>query len=109
DGQQRGALSWAFARAIEGAADQNGDGTLDDQELLAYLVPTVQTQSESQQIPSVLPIRPDKRLLLRSIVQPDSPLVDAPPVGPADPVALLTLFVRGDKSSLPQIPGVNMV
>ena len=57
DGQIRGALSWAFSRGLEGAGDLNGDGQISQQELLAYIVPTVETLAERQQTPSVLPLR----------------------------------------------------
>lgn len=37
NGRKRGALSYAFARALDGAADYNTDGTLDHMELGHYL------------------------------------------------------------------------
>ncbi len=57
DGAKRGALSWAFARALEGKADTNGDGVVDQLELLSFLVPAIHAQVESQQTPQVLPLR----------------------------------------------------
>src|SRR5262249_12857293 len=67
DGKPHGALSWAFAKAVaSGVADTNHDGRLSQQELLAYLVPTVQTQAENQQIPSIVPLRPDVKPIMRS-------------------------------------------
>ena len=66
-GEKRGALSWAFSRAIEGAADTNKDGQLSQQEMLAYIIPTVTTQSENQQVPSMLPLRADQRAIMRSV------------------------------------------
>lgn len=57
DGQQRGALSWAFSRAMEGRADKNGDGELSELELLDYIVPAVHALVESQQTPQVVPLR----------------------------------------------------
>ena len=57
DGKKRGALSWAFARALEGRADKDGDGQVSELELLGYVVPAVHAQVESQQTPQVLPLR----------------------------------------------------
>jgi hypothetical protein len=57
DGKKRGALSWAFARALEGRADADGDGKVSELELLSYVVPAVHAQVESQQTPQVLPLR----------------------------------------------------
>ncbi len=56
EGKQRGALSWAFARALEGFADRNKDGAVSQLELLGYLVPAVHAHVENQQTPQVLPI-----------------------------------------------------
>ena len=64
DGVARGALSWAFARAIEGAADRNADGAITQQELLAYLVPAVEIHAHNQQTPSLLPLSPEPRALI---------------------------------------------
>ena len=50
EGQSRGALSWAFARALEGKADHNGDGTVTRIELEDYVMSTVRTRSESSSL-----------------------------------------------------------
>ena len=71
DGKPHGALSWAFARAVRGDADRNRDGHLSQQELLAYLVPTVQAEAENQQIPGILPLRPNVKPIMRSIAGGD--------------------------------------
>lgn len=57
DGQKRGALSWAVARAVEGRADFNGDGAVTQLELLGYVVPAVHAHVESQQTPQIRPHR----------------------------------------------------
>jgi Caspase domain len=57
EGKKRGALSWAFARALEGRADKNGDGEVSEFELIGYMVPAVHALVESQQTPQVLPLR----------------------------------------------------
>ncbi|MDO9418598.1 caspase family protein [Pararhizobium sp.] len=55
DGKPRGALSWSFARSLEGAADRNGDGSITRIELEDYVFPTVKTRSEALQVPNFTP------------------------------------------------------
>ena len=55
DGAKRGALSYAFARAIDGAADTNHDGTLSRFELEAYVGRQVRQISEAQQAADLRP------------------------------------------------------
>ena len=57
EGKWRGALSWAFARALEGGADRNQDGEVSQFELLGYIVPAVHAHVERQQTPQILPVR----------------------------------------------------
>ena len=52
-GQRRGALSYAFARALRGDADRNNDGVLDVPELKRYVNRTVTKVSERRQRPEV--------------------------------------------------------
>lgn len=56
EGRSRGALSWAFARAVEGKADRDGDGTVTRIELEDYVLATVRMRSESLQTPVFTPI-----------------------------------------------------
>ncbi|MEZ5774650.1 MAG: caspase family protein [Hyphomicrobiaceae bacterium] len=63
DGEWRGALSWSFARAIEGYADRDGDGEVSQFELVQFLVPSVASLVESQQTPQVVPLRPSNDML----------------------------------------------
>lgn len=56
EGQSRGALSWAFARALEGKADQDGDGTVTRNELEDYVMSTVRMRSEALQNPVFTPV-----------------------------------------------------
>jgi hypothetical protein len=100
DGRPRGALSWAFARALEGAADRNRDGAITQQELLAYLVPAVEIHAHSQQTPTLLPLTPVPRPLI-AIGEGTERL---PMVVPSNAV-LITVAVRGD-ADLPAIAGV---
>jgi hypothetical protein len=103
DGKPRGALSWAFARAVRGAADRDSDGRLSQQELLAYLVPTVQAEAENQQIPGILPLRPNLKPIMRSIAGGEGSVATI--VGDT-----VTLFIRGEQpAELPEIAGVSIV
>jgi hypothetical protein len=58
DGEPRGALSWSFARAVEGSADRNGDGRLSRVELEDYVFANVKNQSEALQVPNFTPQLP---------------------------------------------------
>jgi Caspase domain len=105
EGKQRGALSWAFSRAIEGRADKDGDGKVSEFELLSYIVPAVHALVESQQTPQVLPLR------ARSV-----PLVTlreggTKPEAQADEESLkLKLAVEGgDASAVSGLPFVTVV
>lgn len=57
----RGALSYSFARALEGAGDANHDGIVTRGELRAYVENQVRILSESRQTPNVLPLGADTR------------------------------------------------
>jgi len=64
----RGALSYAVARALEGAADLNGDGQLTAEELLSYVRQvSYQLTDERQHVVTVYPAAadPKKDVLLR--------------------------------------------
>jgi hypothetical protein len=56
NGQPRGALSWSFARAVEGMADANGDRVVTRNELEDYVMATVRMRSESLQTPVFDPV-----------------------------------------------------
>jgi Caspase domain len=58
----RGALSYAVARALEGAADLNGDGQITAEELLSYVRQvTYQLTDERQQVVTVHPAAADPK------------------------------------------------
>lgn len=65
-GEPRGALSWSFARAVEGAADRDGDGQISRIELEDYVFSNVKLQSEALQVPNFTPQVPrsDKEIVL---------------------------------------------
>jgi len=52
-GQPRGALSWAFARGVEGRADLDRDGGISMEELSRFLQETVRVATEGRQSPSL--------------------------------------------------------
>jgi hypothetical protein len=52
-GKQHGALSWFFAKALNGEADRNKNRYLEPQELQGFLVEKVNDKMNNQQIPKV--------------------------------------------------------
>lgn len=56
EGKARGALSWAFARALEGKADRDNDGVVTRIELEDYVLSTVRMRSEALQSPVFTPV-----------------------------------------------------
>lgn len=98
DGVPRGALSWAFARALEGAADIDGDSALTQHELLAYLVPAVEVKAQNQQTPSILPLSPIAKPLIHL-----GRTTHAAPV--AAPAILLRVAIRGE-GAIPEMAGI---
>ena len=53
--EPRGALSYMFARAVEGKADADGDGVLQRSELWRFVRENVRMVSEARQTPNLLP------------------------------------------------------
>ncbi len=53
DGKKRGALSYAFARALEGQGGRDGRNDLTNESLRSYLTTTVRSLSEAQQTPEI--------------------------------------------------------
>jgi hypothetical protein len=66
-----GALSFAFARALSGEADENKDGIITGAELSKHVLRTVRTYSDSSQHPNVRWPHADVRFGMR----PESPLI----------------------------------
>lgn len=60
----RGALSWAFSRALEGQADQDSDGRLTRDEINAFVRANVRALAEARQTPNLLPQRDEQRVVL---------------------------------------------
>lgn len=53
DGRPHGALSYSFARALSGRADENRDGIISGSELSRYVLRSIRALSDSSQHPSV--------------------------------------------------------
>lgn len=102
EGKTRGALSYAFARAIEGAGDTNGDGQLNQDELLTFLKLSVNKLVESQQVPEVSPLRSIDRPILPALRSAKK----APERAPTKPA--LKLAAVGGSAQL-SMPGVALV
>lgn len=103
EGKARGALSYSFARAVEGSADRDGDGQITQAELVNFLVPKVHALVEGQQSPQVLPVRAGGEAL---IVGQRAP-AEKPAASPAD---LLKVAITGGQSkALDGMPGVNLI
>ncbi len=101
--QMRGALSYSFARAIEGGADRNHDGEITQEELVSYLVPKIFQLVQGQQNPQVLPIRTRGEALIASAPEPTQPKVV-----PKDVDALAVRVIDGDGASLAALPDVRL-
>ncbi len=81
-GEPRGALSWSFARALEGAGDRDGDGKISRLELEDYVFSNVKNQSEALQVPNFTPQIPRSESevvvsLTRSVSQPETDMANA--------------------------------
>ncbi len=78
DGQPHGALSWFFAKAIGGEADQNSDGAITRLELSSFIGDRVFTHMEQNQQPKFVP-RGDPSVMLslsRGLVIEAAPQAD---------------------------------
>ncbi|MCY4319252.1 MAG: caspase family protein [Alphaproteobacteria bacterium] len=71
--EPRGALSYMFARALEGAADFDRDGVLRRSELWRFVRENVRMISEARQTPNLLPNDRGGESLLRLVSSPSIP------------------------------------
>ncbi|MGH6811173.1 MAG: caspase family protein [Methylocella sp.] len=89
----RGALSYAVARAFEGAADLNGDGRLTTEELLSYVRQvTYQLTDGRQQVVTVHPAAADPK---KDVLLHFSRGISVQPVGQAGAEAKATIQIGG--------------
>ncbi len=93
DGEMHGALSWYFAKALAGAADDDGDGVTTRAELSAFLDVRVFTRMNQTQQPRILP-RGDARAFLGAANKADLPSRPKP-VDPPKPDDRLPVTVIG--------------
>lgn len=82
DGRPRGALSWAFAQALRGKADRDGDGTLAKGELEVFVQETVRMKAAGRQHPQVHPAGQRGLALLSSTPAQAGGGVELPPGKP---------------------------
>jgi hypothetical protein len=71
DNNRHGALSWYFAKALQGKADGNQNGFLERHELSTFLREKVSNQMNNMQKPKVLP-RADTKGIIRIVKLPIS-------------------------------------
>ena len=90
--EPRGALSYMFARALEGKADADGDGALRRSELWRFVRENVRMASEARQTPNLQPAGAgdDPVLLTRSSTRPPS----GGQTADADPLRLAILHAE---------------
>lgn len=106
-GEKRGALSWALARAIEGRADFNGNGEVTQLELLGFVVNAVHAHVESQQTPQIRPLRARSEALysVRGLARTDK----TESKRSSDTEALKVMVDGGDASVLSGTPSIKVV
>ncbi len=75
DGTPRGALSYAFASGLRGAADLNGDAQLTKGELETHVRRTVRIVSDGAQLPQSEPVGQENRSLMRLRGTPPPPQI----------------------------------
>ena len=103
DGQPHGALSWAFAQALRGAADANRDRALTRQELQGYIEETVRMYAEARQHPTVQPLADSHRAILPAAERP----AERTPAPPTLRLRVLGLADAEGRALLGQVPGAE--
>lgn len=94
-GMVRGALSYAFAEGVRGAADANGDGTVAKGEMERYVRSVVKTATAGRQTPRVDPAGSRDRLLFRLPGAGGPPLPLPPFALPFDDLPVLPVRSEG--------------
>ena len=101
----RGALSYMFARALEGRADANRDGALRRSELWRFVRENVRMASEARQTPNLLPAAPGDDPVLLTLT--------AAPVGADEFRPLRLAILNGDGETMAaarkRLAGVHIV
>lgn len=107
-GQPRGALSWAFARAIRGGADRDGDGVLSKAELESFVRETVRMTLEGRQHPQVQPAGRGGEALLRVPSTPAAPFAGLPDAAPL-PLRIMAADGDGARRLAEALSGITPV
>ena len=111
--EARGALSYMFARAIEGQADLDGDGMLRRAELWRFVRENVRMMTEARQTPNLLPNGRGGEPILRLAPSPAQPAAGAAAQmpGPTSAVRLAVLHAAPPvlATARNRLPGVRMV
>lgn len=105
DGRPHGALSWAFAQALRGAADTDHDRALSREELRSYIEETVRMYAESRQNPTLRPLADSHRAILPAAEQPAERLPAPPMLG----LRVLGLAEADRRALFGQVPGAKPV
>jgi hypothetical protein len=104
DGTIHGAMSWSFARALAGAADESGDGRITWGALSRYVLRNVRSHADAQQHPDLRPAdRAGEVLFTRTVAAPQAPTapLEAPPGDGAARVRVHMLNVdAGERAAL---------
>jgi hypothetical protein len=90
----RGALSWAFARALEGQADQDSDAKLTRDEINRFVRANVRAIAEARQTPNLLPMSDETRVVLPVSTAPR----DAAKLASNWPEARVRILASDDRS-----------
>ena len=111
--EARGALSYMFARAVEGRADLDGDGMLRRAELWRFVRENVRMMSEARQTPNLLPNGRGDEPILRLAPSPAQLAAGAAAQmpGPTSAVRLAVLHAAPPvlATARNRLPGVRMV
>ena len=99
--EPRGALSYMFARAVEGPADYDGDGVLRRNELWRFVREGVRMESEARQTPNLMPNARGGESVLR-LSRPGRPVVAGGGTAAADhgSGAMRLTILRADSTTL---------
>ncbi len=104
DGEIRGALSWAFARALRGQADQDQDGILTTSEIRAFVLETVRMVSSGRQLPrlDLQPVLRGQAVLRAGTARPQ-------PISQPRPVTLYILGSEVPPDAAARIPLARLI
>ena len=112
-GEMRGALSYAFAQALRGKADVDGDGALGREELWRFVHENVRMHSESRQDPNVVPNNRPNEIVLRLAPPSPNPTGTGGAPAPAGPEAVRLAVLPAGPDTLAavreKLPEVRLV